>query len=110
PDGRDPRIAFAEDWVREMSWLQPAHTLDARAPEMEALLLAGTFMLNAPTRIVPTHQQWCERADYGDFYRHLRKMLQFLQWQVHAEPGRRGVLEFAAQPPALTALVAVGLP
>ena len=60
---------------------------------MEALLLAGTFMVNAPTRIVPTHQAWCERADYTDVYRHLRKTLQFLQWQTHAEPGRRWILK-----------------
>ena len=90
-----------------MSWLQPAHTLDARAPEMEALLLAGTFMLNAPTRIVPTHQKWCEDADYTDFYRHLRKMLQFLQWQVHAEPGRRWILKSPPHLPNLRALTSV---
>ena len=107
PDGRDPRIDFAEDWVQEMSWLQPAHMLDARAPEMEALLLAGTFMLNAPTRIVPTHQKWLETADYTDFYRHLRKMLQFLQWQVHAEPGRRWILKSPPHLPNLRALTSV---
>jgi hypothetical protein len=107
PDGRDPRIDFAEDWVREMSWLQPAHTLDARAPEMEALLLSDTFMLNAPTRIVPTHQKWCEDADYTDFYRHFRKMLQFLQWQVHAAPGRRWILKSPPHLPNLRALTAV---
>jgi hypothetical protein len=107
PDGHDPRVDFAEEWVREMSWLQPAHTLDARAPEMEALLLAGTFMLNAPTRIVPTHQKWCEDADYTDFYRHLRKMLQFLQWQVHAESGRRWILKSPPHLPNLRALVSV---
>jgi len=107
PDGRDPRIDFAEDWVKEMSWLQPAHTLDARAPEMEALLLSDTFMLNAPTRIVPTHQKWLEDADYTAFYRHLRKMLQFLQWQVHAQPGRRWILKSPPHLPNLRALVSV---
>jgi hypothetical protein len=107
PDGRDPRIDFAEDWVKEMSWLQPAHTLDARAPEMEALLLSDTFMLNAPTRIVPTHQKWCEDADYTDFYRHLRKMLQFLQWQTHAAPGRRWILKSPPHLPNLRALTSV---
>jgi len=107
PDGHDPRIDFAEDWVREMSWLQPAHTLDARAPEMEALLLAGTFMLNAPTRIVPTHQKWLEAADYTDFYRHLRTMLQFLQWQVHAAPGRRWILKSPPHLPNLRFLTSV---
>jgi len=107
PDGRDPRIDFAENWVRDMSWLQPAHVLDARAPEMEALLLSDTFMLNAPTRIVPTHQRWCEAADYTGFYRHLRKMLQFLQWQVRAEPGRRWILKSPPHLPNLRALTAV---
>ena len=100
-------IASAEEWVEQMAWLQPAHTLDARAPEMEALLLSDTFMLNAPTRIVPTHQNWCESADYTPFYRHLRKMLQFLQWQTHAEPGRRWILKSPPHLPNLSALTAV---
>ena len=107
PDGRDPRIDFAEEWVKEMSWLQPAHTFDARAPEMEALLLSDTFMLNAPTRIVPSHQTWLEGADYTGFYRHFRKMLQFLQWQVHAEPGRRWILKSPPHLPNLRSLVSV---
>jgi hypothetical protein len=107
PDGRDARLDFAEEWVEQMAWLQPAHTLDATAPEMEALLLSDTFMLNAPTRIVPTHQKWCETADYTGFYRHLRKMLQFLQWQVRAEPGRRWILKSPPHLPNLRALTTV---
>lgn len=103
----DPRIAFAENWVKQMQWMQPAHKLDARAPEMEALLLRQTFMINSPARIVPSHQRWCETADYRPVYEFLRQQLKFLQWQTNSPPGKRWILKSPPHLPNLKALAAV---
>ena len=106
-EGEDPRIAAAEEWVEKMKWMQPGHTLDARAPEMEAFLVAGSFMVNSPTRIVPTHRRYLESADYRPVYEYLKTQLQFLQWQTRAEPGRRWILKSPTHLPNVAALAEV---
>jgi hypothetical protein len=102
-DGPDPRIAIAEGLVERMRWLQPAHEMDARAPEMEAMLLSMAFMTNSPTRLMPTHQRYCETADHRPAYRFLHEMLQFIQWQ-NAQPRRPWVLKSPSHLQSLDAL------
>jgi len=104
-DGPDPRIAMAEQWCAERNWMQHVHHFDAQAPEMEALLLKQSFMINHPGRLVPSHRAWCETADFGPVYRHLRRQLQFLQWQNGWAPGRRWILKTPAHLLSLPALV-----
>ena len=99
--GPDPRIAIAEHWCAERNWMQHVHSFDAQAPEMEALLMKQDFMINHPGRLVPTHRRWCEEADFGPVYRHLRRQLQFLQWQNRWPAGRRWILK---APPHLLSL------
>jgi hypothetical protein len=84
-DDPDPRIAEAEAVVERMRWLQPAHEMDAHAPEMEAMLMTHGFMTNSPTRLVPTHQRYCEAADHSAVYAWLHSMLQLIQWQNGGE-------------------------
>jgi hypothetical protein len=84
----DPRIAEAEAFVERMRWLQPAHEMDAHAPEMEAMIMNLGFMTNSPTRIVPSHQQYCEHADHTSVYDFLHAMLQFIQWQNGGPTGQ----------------------
>lgn len=84
----DPRIAEAEAFVERMRWLQPAHEMDAHAPEMEAMIMNFGFMTNSPTRVVPSHQQYCAQADHTSVYDFLHAMLQFIQWQNGGRAGR----------------------
>jgi hypothetical protein len=81
----DPRVAEAEAFVEQMRWLQPAHEMDARAPEMEAMLMSQGFMTNSPTCIVPSHQKYCAQVDHAAVYDWLHAMLQFIQWQNGGE-------------------------
>jgi hypothetical protein len=81
----DPRVAQAEAFVEQMRWLQPAHEMDARAPEMEAMLMNQGFMTNSPTYIVPSHQRYCSQVDHAAVYDWLHAMLQFIQWQNGGE-------------------------
>jgi hypothetical protein len=109
PDGWKPgmpdgRLAEAEAWCEQQKFMSKAHHFQARAPEMEALLMAQTFMLNGGNLLVPTHQKWLETADFLPVYRHLRRQLQFLQWQNRAAPGRRWILK---SPPHLLSLNAL---
>ncbi|MGE0387047.1 MAG: sulfotransferase [Gammaproteobacteria bacterium] len=103
-DGPDPRLARAQAWVDSVKWMQAAHTFDVHAPEMEALLMMQCFMTNNPARLVPSHQRWCENADFRPLYRYLRRQLQFLQWQNRSAPGRRWMLK---SPPHLLSLGAL---
>ena len=59
--------------------------MDARAPEMEAMLMNQGFMTNSPTYIVPSHQRFCAQADHASVYDWLHAMLQFIQWQNGGE-------------------------
>jgi hypothetical protein len=104
PGEPDSRLAEAEAWCEQQRHLAKAHLFEARAPEMEALLMAQTFMLNGGPLLVPSHQRWCETADFTPVYRHLRRQLQFLQWQNRSAPGRRWILK---SPPHLMSLEAL---
>lgn len=106
PDGwrpglLDPRLAEAEAWCEGRRWMAKAHGFYPREPEMEALLMMQTFMLNHPEWLIPTHQFWLEGADFTDAYRYLRRQLQFLQWQTGAPQGKRWILK---SPPHLLTL------
>jgi Sulfotransferase family len=100
PVNPDPRLAAAEKACEELNWLQVAHEVDAHAPEMEAHILNLGFMTNSPTRIIPTHQRYCETADHTPVYRFLDQMLRFIQWQNDA-PSKRWILK---SPPHLLSL------
>jgi len=103
----DPRIAEAEAFCEERRWFAKAHAFYPKAPEMEALLMLHTFMLNNPARLVPTHQFWLEQADFTSAYRYLKRQLQFLQWQTGGAPGRRWILKSPPHMLTLDALVKV---
>lgn len=109
PDGwrsgsPDPRLAQARAWCENRKWLGKAHGFYAEEPEMEALLMLHTFMINNPARLMPKHQAWLEQADFSPCYRHLKRQLKFLQWQTGAPPGRRWILK---SPPHLLSLNAL---
>jgi hypothetical protein len=99
----DPRIATAEAFVEKMRWLQPAHEMDAHAPEMEAVIMAQGFMTNSPTRIVPSHQRYCAAADHAPVYEWLHLMLQLIQWQ-NGGPRRPWILKSPTHLPTLREL------
>lgn len=103
----DPRIVEAERWCAEKSWMSKAHGFYPTAPEMEALLMAHTFMINTPARLVRSHQLWLESADFTPVYRHLKRQLKFLQWQMGAGKGRRWILKSPPHLLTLDALVSV---
>jgi hypothetical protein len=100
----DSRLAAAEVWCQQQSYLSRAHKFEARAPEMEALLMAQTFMVNSGMYVVPSHEAWLEKADFVPLYRHLKRQLQFLQWQNRSSPGRRWILKSPAHLLALDAV------
>lgn len=104
PGKPDPRIAEAEAWCESRRWMARAHGFYPTAPEMEALLMKRTSMLNIPALLVPTHQAWLEQADFSPAYQYLKRQLQFLQWQMQAAPGRRWILK---SPPHLLTLDAL---
>jgi hypothetical protein len=103
PDAEDPRIAEAEAWVDELHWVQQAHELDARAPEMEAVIMLQGFMMNTTQRIVPSHQRWCAAADHTPVCDWMHSMLQFVQWQ-NPGPHRPWILKSPTHLPSLRAL------
>lgn len=93
PGMPDERLAQAEAFCEQQKFMAAAHKFEARAPEMEALLMAQGFMSNSGQYLIPTHSKWMETADYLPLYRQLRRQLQFLQWQNRSEPGRRWILK-----------------
>jgi hypothetical protein len=80
------------------------HRFFNEEPEMEATLISGSFMQQAPARYAPHHQAWCLEADHRPVYRYLVRQLQFIQWQLDREPGRRWILK---TPPYLLTLPAL---
>jgi hypothetical protein len=104
PGMPDPRLAAAEVWCEQQAYLSKAHKFEARAPEMEAMLMAQTFMVNSGMYVVPSHEAWLEKADFVPLYRQLKRQLQFLQWQNRAPRGRRWILKSPAHLLALGAL------
>jgi hypothetical protein len=104
PGMPDQRLAAAEVWCQQQSYMSKAHKFEARAPEMEAMLMSQTFMVNSGMYLIPSHEAWLERADFVPLYRHLKRQLQFLQWQNRAPTGRRWILKSPAHLLALDAL------
>jgi hypothetical protein len=88
----DPRIELARAGATAAT-AGGYHTFDAEAPEMEALLLHRNFMSMTVARLLPSHWQWCQTADYRPAYRYLRRQLQFVQWQNDYPAGRRWLLK-----------------
>lgn len=93
PGMADSRLAEAEAFCEQQQFMAAAHKFEARAPEMEAMLMAQGFMSNSGQYLIPEHSRWMETADYGPLYRQLKRQLQFLQWQNRYEPGRRWILK-----------------
>jgi hypothetical protein len=107
PGAPDRRLADAEVWCEQQRFMAKAHSFEARAPEMEALLMTQGFMTSSGALVVPSQQKWLETADYLPLYRHLKRQLQFLQWQNRSPPGRRWVLKTPAHLLSLDALTTV---
>jgi hypothetical protein len=99
----DPRIGESDRWVASMAGQQRGHSFETRSPEMEALLMRDSFLLNSGRRLVPSHQSFVERADHRPVYRRLRRQLQLLQWQ-NRTTGKRWILK---SPPHLMGLSAL---
>lgn len=86
-DGEDPRIAVAEQFVAAMRTQFPkfyaAHPMSAREPDEEVFLMLLTFLSSIPmhgTR-TPSYKTWMVAQDCTGWYRTLRLLLQFIQWQ-----------------------------
>ncbi len=107
PGMADSRLAEAEAFCEQQRFMAQAHKFEARAPEMEALLMAQSFMSNSGQYLIPGHSRWMETADYLPLYRQLKRQLQFLQWQNRSEPGRRWILKTPGHLYALDTLRAV---
>lgn len=104
PGMPDTRLAEAEVWCEQQRYMSKAHTFEARAPEMEALLLSQSLMVNSGALLIPSFSAWLESADFRPLYHQLKRQLQFLQWQNRSEPGRRWILKSPAHLLALDAL------
>lgn len=90
--GEDPRIGLARAEVRMMLAANPSllaiHPWDAEAADEEGLLMEHSFMSFFDAYAdIPAYTTWLRTHDPTPAYRHLRRMLQFLQWQKR----RRGV-------------------
>jgi hypothetical protein len=96
PGMPDSRLAEAEAFCEQQKFMASAHKFEARAPEMEAMLMSQTFMVNSGQYLIPTHHKWLETADFAPLYANLKRQLKFLQWQNRAEPGRRWILKSPA--------------
>lgn len=94
PGEPDPRIAVAEEMARRWTeaGAQAAHSIEPMAPEMEHPMLAKSFVAPSPGLLVPSHQAWCETADYHPAYDYLKLQLQAVQYQNHGG-GKRWILK-----------------
>lgn len=100
----DPRIPDAVAASERMRALAPElhaiHPSDALEPEEEILFLADAFLSHVPEASchVPHYRRWLDRQDFAPAYRHLRRMLQLLQWQKRrrGEPRERWLLKTPA--------------
>ena len=99
--GIDPRISDAEAEVEMMLEASPdliaAHPMDAHAPDEEIMLLEHAFVSANPEAFcnIPRFARWLETQDATAGYRHLKRLLQFLQWQKKSrgERGKRWALK-----------------
>lgn len=90
--GEDPRVALARAEVRAMIEANPAllaiHPFDAEAADEEGMLMEHSFMSFFDSYAdIPGYTEWMWSHDQTPAYRHLKRMLKFLQWQKR----RRGI-------------------
>jgi hypothetical protein len=97
----DPRIpdAYAEieATLTAAPELATMHPWDPEGPDEEIMLLEHSFLSGIPDAFchVPSYQRYVVEHDLRDGYRHLKRMLQFLQWQKKeaGQPAERWVLK-----------------
>ncbi|MFO1426723.1 MAG: sulfotransferase [Steroidobacteraceae bacterium] len=81
------RLAFARTAVEAMRSRHPrfyaAHPMVAEEPDEEVFLMEMTFMgnLHVHGNQVPSYHDWLGTQSYEPWYRFLRELLQFFQWQ-----------------------------
>jgi hypothetical protein len=91
----DPRIAAAHaevDMILEhVPVLAAIHPWDAEGADEEIMLIEHSFLSHVPESgaNLPSYRSWLDRQDLTPGYRHLRRLLQFLQWQKK-QSGRGG--------------------
>ena len=99
PGDADPRIAEA---VRFLEWraganpaTNAAHYMAALDPEEDTYLLEFTLHTYWPISYfeVPGFLAWLAGQDRDHAFRYLRKLLQYLQWQFHANGPKPWVLK-----------------
>jgi len=92
----DPRIAAARAEVamilEHVPVLAAIHPWDAEGADEEIMLLEHSFLSHVPESgaNVPTYRAWLDGQDLTPAYRHLRRLLQFLQWQKKQSGRDRG--------------------
>ncbi|WP_428342074.1 sulfotransferase family protein [Mycobacterium sp.] len=85
--GVDPRIAVSERREAKSRELAPdlfaIHPMYAREAEEEIVFLADAFLSHVPESgaHLPNYRSWLDTQDFAPAFRHLHRMLQFLQWQ-----------------------------
>lgn len=96
PAEPDPRIADAdarEEMTREFAAEYfSIHPSYARQAEEEIMFLSDAFLSHVPEASchVPDYRAWLDTQDFTPAYRHLRRMLQLLQWEKKRRGQRRG--------------------
>jgi len=91
--GPDPRIALARAEVAAMIAANPAllaiHPWDAEAADEEGLLIEHSFhgYFDAYADL-PSYSDWLWQTDHVPAYRHLQRMLKFIQWQKRRRGSR----------------------
>ena len=98
----DPRIQAAAEFVGSMASDVPdsykGHKMIVEQVEEESHLIEQCFETPTTISFVPAFD-WCkyiERLDKTDMYLHLRKCLQYLQWQFHRDEARPWLLKYPA--------------
>ncbi|WP_281783691.1 sulfotransferase family protein [Sinimarinibacterium flocculans] len=112
--GCDPRIAAARQVDEMLHAMCPdllaGHPMQAEEVDEESsFLMEMTFdwILTAMRWDTPRYQAWVESRSPLPVYRHLRRMLQYLQWQNPERRGRPYVLKSPVHPPYLDVLLDV---
>jgi hypothetical protein len=102
PNAPDPRIDAAAAFVASLARNAPgslkSHRVAVEAADEENHLLEQTFSTPATVSYMPVYD-WCryiERQDKTAMYQHLRKCLQYLQWQFHRGGSKPWLLKYPA--------------
>ncbi len=97
----DPRIPDAHAEVKAILKAAPElatiHPWDPEGPDEEIMLLEHAFLSGVPDAFcnVPNYRRFVIESDLRDGYAHLKRMLQFLQWQKKeaGHPAERWILK-----------------